>query len=783
LPRASRTLKGNKRRAVFDRLIVPKNGYHLPDPIRVLEPDLPTQPVGKRVWITTVILYEISISYEGKPQKNVYRIPFSDIVGDPVSEEKLNTGYEFTTVQGETLLVKWYAANQREDQGLIVHNKSATGSSWYEPNWGQIYGVGLEWIACDGTDQGTIWANRHIGHTNTVTNGSISESIYNKTAPPDHSLVAVRPGLMLGNPEPYRTLWLMGQELPMRVYPAIGPIGKGCIFGFNENVMKFLTVKPPVPPVLAFLGAGTARSDAVNVKWNKDELHEGYTRIGMQVLSGANLITRTNPSYPTDGSLALISNPTTLNHGGANLSSIYFADGTGEVRIRLLLLECDASGNPQYVLNCTETVWHWAAGSNTCPISQESCSGQLPYPVKVESACGGGGSPIQTPTDPTPPSQTSGYAYYCDGSVDPSSIDTSYWVGDRKLPPAAADYIQQQYGVTIDERFWEGRNGWLNLFNKLDMGTTYTRSVITPTDFHKFLFKTLKDLETGSGEMIDAPDWQSFKVWCERSGLSCLTDLQKASLFCSYRLGVPVNFFSSAANYLEGNVLDVLTDALVLLPRGIYDWIDFNDVVSDTGGAVTGAFASDIPVPDFKAFRSFVNFEPQALNFNIGAAKAHRPVDYVKLPGTQWGAVTNVNYSQYYLPNMTDANYKPYVAAEVGIHEIGHAVSYFGLDFYGQILHEMPEWLSISGWSPDAPSKSPSDVSAHLVKTRSASETGGMPKTDANKEAPVTDYGCFHPAEDFAEAYRMYILNPVFLEQKFPKKYAFMLDKVEPMFG
>jgi Mlc titration factor MtfA (ptsG expression regulator) len=131
---------------------------------------------------------------------------------------------------------------------------------------------------------------------------------------------------------------------------------------------------------------------------------------------------------------------------------------------------------------------------------------------------------------------------------------------------------------------------------------------------------------------------------------------------------------------------------------------------------------------------------------------------------------------------MTDANYKPYVAAEVGIHEIGHAVAYHGLDFYGQTLHERSDWLSISGWSSSAPDKSPNTVSAHLVKTRSAAQTGGLPKTDAGYEAPVSDYGCFHPAEDFAEAYRMYILNPVFLEQKYPKKYQFMIDVVEPMF-
>ncbi|WP_309441152.1 hypothetical protein, partial [Bacillus tequilensis] len=40
----------------------------------------------------------------------------------------------------------------------------------------------------------------------------------------------------------------------------------------------------------------------------------------------------------------------------------------------------------------------------------------------------------------------------------------------------------------------------------------------------------------------------------------------------------------------------------------------------------------------------------------------------------------------------------PYVAAVVAIHELGHAVSNYGFDKLGVKLHEMEEWLTISGW-------------------------------------------------------------------------------------
>lgn len=762
MPRANRTLKGNKRNAVHDRLIVPENGYKLPPQIRQIKPDLPLEPVGQKVWIDSVIIYEVSISYEGKPQRFIKQIPFSDIVGEPVTSEQLDKGYEYVTPQGETLLVKWYAASNRENQGLIIHNKGATGTSWYEPNWGQVYGVGVNWYSCDGTMSGTIWANRHLGNTLTDIDGNMERNLFDSTQEPDFSPNAVRPGLMLGNPEPEKTLWLMGQELPMRVYPALGEVGEGCIFGFNKNVMKFLTVKPPIPSVLAFTGAGTARGDAVGVDWRKDELHTGFTRLGMQVLSGGGLIESTNPPYPTDGSVALISPPTDkMSGGGEDLSSIRFRDGAGEVRIRLMLLECDAAGTPQFVLNCNENVWHWTEGASSCTVTIEPCSAPLPFPEKVEVGCGQASTPIEQPTNPTPSPTVGQLSYFCDNSVPTTDIDTTYW-------------NLVQYGISPE--FWDGRNDLLDLFANSDPTTAYRNGKVTVAPFHYYLFRLVNDVNNGSAPQVDSTDWQSFKTWCNQEGLTCLTDLQKASLYCSYRLGVPVNFFQNSASYLNGDTLTVLMDTLSMLPRGIYDWIDFNDVVANTSGGVTGAYAADIPDASFSGFRSYVNFEPQALQYGIDTAIAHRPVDYVMLPNSSWGTETAVDWSPYNLSNMTDANFLPYVIGEVGVHEIGHAVSYFGLDHYGQTLHEMPEWLNISGWA--GASNPP-----RLSKSRAADATGGMPLTDTNHEAPVSDYGCFSPAEDFAEAYRMFIINPTFLEDKYPQKYAFMVSRVEPMFG
>jgi hypothetical protein len=393
LPTGNRTLKGNRRRAIFDRLIVPENGFTLPPPIRIIPIELPSVDVGQKCNIFYVIIYEISISYEGNPQKFIHRIKFSDIVGDPVSTAKLDEGYTYTTPQGETLLVKWHLSNDRAKQGLIVHNVKATGTSFYEPNWGQVFGVGMEWLSCDGSQGGTIWANSHIGnttHTGSKEDGTFSfnENVWTNSLP-DYSPNAIRPGVMLGNPEPEKSLLLMGRGLPLQVYPALGELGQGCIFGFNVNVMKNVQVKPPIPTFLKFTGAATARADAVSVTWRKDELHVGSTRVGMMVLE-TGIMGETRPVFPPDGQgVMLVSDPTDAQTGGGNITTINFSNApeSGVTKILLLLLECDSTGNPIYTLDYIGNVWNWS--SSTGSYSQEAYVGVLPYPEIIKQECAG----------------------------------------------------------------------------------------------------------------------------------------------------------------------------------------------------------------------------------------------------------------------------------------------------------------------------------------------------------------------------------------------------------
>lgn len=286
----SRSNKGNKKWAIHDTLLVPTNGFHLQENPSHKPPEEPISPVGKKIKVLNVYLWEISKTYEGMtagaPQGNVITIPFDEVVGNPISDESIEKGTTVVTSQGETLRVLWNAKDG-EYNGLIVYNESAEGTSWYEPNWGNIYGVAIEWETEDGSMSGMNYADRIIGWTSRpYETAGLTKTYRQSSQPKDHAPTAVRPGLMLGNPVPNRTMEAMGYGLPIVVYPALGKIGQGLIFGFNRNVTDFIKIKPTLIPYLTPSGFATARADLFTVEWQKDD-HATSVAVLMRIISGS----------------------------------------------------------------------------------------------------------------------------------------------------------------------------------------------------------------------------------------------------------------------------------------------------------------------------------------------------------------------------------------------------------------------------------------------------------------------------------------------------------------
>jgi hypothetical protein len=754
--------RGNKKLGAWDRLSIPDSTYVAPTPYPITPTEQPTSPVGQRVCVKNVIIYEISPTYEGNPMHPsgvMTKIPIELIVGCPVTKDSLTKGFDLKTMEGETINIHWYSpfnyAGGSDQfnavQGIGMYVKEVPNRDpFYETEWGHIFGVGIEWVAGDGSMSGVNWANRFVGFSYNVgtldsNTGYPSWSI--NTGAPDTNPAAIRGGLMLGNPN-QRTIKEMGYALPLRIFPALGKQGSGSLFGFNRNVSDFIQIAPPNIPFVTLSGEGNVEyGDWVGFNWKKDD-YAKKVRLNVKMTQGT-----CNISWPTDavddGNGGKWFGPSSTRSTGSDAWTVWYT--TGQLyEYEAILWEVDDSDKPVRKIAGVTRTEDWTTveghGSNSktvamdIPLHPDPCGCGDSGTTTTSGGTGNTGGTTPTPT-------SSGIKYFCDNSLQASSIDTTFWTGRRDC---------SAFGVPTT--FWEGKNQWMTLF-----GSPYNKSIIPNiVDFHKFLFKFSQAVYSGT-ITIPQTSWTDFKSWAD-TNLSCLTDLQKGSIYATWVIKKLCYMYSPATGFLSGDILDKMGQLVALTKTFTYDWIDFNDVMADENGSITGAFAADAPsVPQFN---SYINFEPQLLQYPMSAALAHRPYDYIIPAGQQWGQ-SGTLYTDYYLPTFDENDYQPYVGAEVAIHEIGHATAYYGKDFYGTTLHEMQEWLDIAKWNGINDS--------HMPKT----QPGQL--NDRGGEAAVSDYGNFNPAEDFAEAHRMYIINPRFLMDKFPKRYAFMKKYVDGM--
>lgn len=858
MSRFVRNQRGNRRRGVFDKTIVPKNDYW--NPHQVLRPRVeePILDLGKPVKILNVHVHEISLTYEGNPKNptiNEHVIPFAEIVGNPISEETLETGYSFETVQGESLLVKWYQGTDWYQRGVVIHNLNASNHPGYLPNYGNIAAVGIEWQTEDGSESGLNWAYRIGGSTycpdlTKTRDYSMTFNLY--WAPMVYKCGeyvngdpkycrswsiadrgqfyapnAIRPDAMCGDPLD-RTIGRLGSKLPIRSYPALGEVGHGLMFMFKNTITKFLEVEPeptepvdppeptptpttsPTPtypdptfdlkdnvvlfttePIGEYLFSATADNYSSGNKNPGDDVLTGYQEFGegehpfsdgqfnssirsncetIYVPPGMTLELYPLPNFEgtpyivTGGKLLLahplrIDNATDENrwmtgHLGAwqevlkpEIREIYYVHGTGDTW-------WEQAGRVDNVV-----FWNTYIRDGS---------------FKVIGTGQGGDNQVDT-----------ALSFFCDGSVEPSTVNTDYWAGDRAWNAFTQQVVTNDLGEPLDSKFWEARNQLLELFNNAN--TPVANSIESISDFHLLLWNAITLAKSGALS-IPTNTWEEFDTWCD-DNLSCVTGVRRGMIYFSVKTKIPTIFKSSAQGYLEGSTPDIMAEYISKLPRNPVDWLDFNDVKQDPAGSLIGAFAADMyneSYPDLlENFSSFINFEPSALLYGEGAAIASNPHDYVKPMSTSWGtpvAHSVVNYAPYTTADFVagdTAARNAIVAAEVAIHEFGHSVDYYNRQKNGVLFSAREDWLSIGGWGEHFGNTD--DTSKHLIKDQTAAETGGMPKTNSGKEPAISDYGCMSPMEDFAEAFRVYIFNPNFLRDKFPQRYAFMETHVRPL--
>lgn len=785
--------KGNKKMGSWDRLDVPKTDYLAPVFYPITPPEQPTVPVGQRVCVKSVSIFEISPTYEGNPDEPIgtmIKIPIQFIVGCPVSTASLTAGYDFTTEQGEVINIRWYSPLQhavytddfKKYQGVMLTLKSVPNRDpFYDTEWGHVFGVGIEWSAGDGSVKGTSWSNRFAGwsENSSILSSTGYPTVVLNSGDPDKNPVVIRGRLMLGDPVPKRTIEEMGSGLPIQVLPALGKKGNVSVFAFNSNVQDYIQIAPPTIPYATLSGAGTAAADAINGSWQKDD-YAVKTRVMLRLTTGSNKVSGAN--VVSAGANSYWMNNISTARTGSWSGTITLTNGLAVYEI--ILWEVDDNGSPIRELAGVKRTQYWPdAGSTSEPME---------FPP-VPDPCGCGMAEVTPPDDggETPsgePDSIETIKYFCDNSVDPNAVVSDYW----NIP-----------SLGIDTKFWTG-------FNQLMQAFGYGKLILTPKNFHQFLWLLVKKSKEGKVFATELEkDWQSFLTYTNQgdSGLTCLNSYQKASVWLSYRLKIPVVFYENAKlnQYLEGTRMDSMATYINKTKTFAYDFLSFQDVMTDSASSGVGAFNSDptpsnaANFPDLKNFKSFVNMEPEGLLFkqalpNLGEVfpanltDAFKPWDYIttgssgsSISSPMWSPTNPVAnpYNPTYWTDaaMYDQNKDGLIAAQIAVHEMGHALDSYAFDTCGKPLSQFAEWMEITGHTSTV-----YQTTTHQVrKSRGISQTGGMPLTDDGHEAPVSSYGCMNIQDQFAEAYRFYIFNPKFLQDKHPLQFAFMEKYVKPM--
>lgn len=425
----------------------------------------------------------------------------------------------------------------------------------------------------------------------------------------------------------------------------------------------------------------------------------------------------------------------------------------------------------------------WAGGS-----IRISCEPVVEPPIEEP--------PVQEPTYSNGVTQPSiSLAEFC--TTDSGSIDTNYWVGSKNMPHT----IVNGFDFNPSDKFWEGRNDWLDLIqhilNQSGQSTPVNRAKVDASDpFYAFLYKFASNVNKSS--VVLPEPFSRFNAWCDIH-LSCLSKLKRGTIYATYKFKKPAIIHPTGLTYLTDGVLETMAKYLLntKLKRFTYHWIDFADIKPDPG---TLAWVMDLT--GLNQFLSYVNFEETAMTAGLGNMKAIRPISYTINAGqghNEGSATLHENVlAPYYQATdhfkASDSYFKVggmdptilgiYAAMESAVHEIGHSISNYGLDAYptmtnhkypsdvGKVLHDYLEWYEISGWDRV------STVQDGKSKFTKAAEGSLLSN---GKEAPVSAYGCTSPAEDFADAFDFYVINPELLKDKYPKKFAFMEKFVRNM--
>lgn len=387
---------------------------------------------------------------------------------------------------------------------------------------------------------------------------------------------------------------------------------------------------------------------------------------------------------------------------------------------------------------------------------------------------------------PNMPSISYSLSYFTDGSVDPLHIDTTHWV-DQHDPSSRVNY-------TIDTRFWEGRQQLLRSEYTYQHNSLFDIALLPSIQsFHRYLWKMIRDIKENVWS-FPYVTFDAFKAYVDNQ-MPSLTIYQVATIYVSAKFKMPVLFYSGSEDYFKQGVLDAfINESLKLSQRENCHWIDVcNSVGMETGEQMQSGYAEWILLTNYGVVAQFNTenpYRPQSYSDDMGPdftdtmgwAKYNIPIPVFDKPSQPLKSLDDLYTLLGNGYNYMFSNYQEYLTyiqlnavgqGDVLIHELGHALdafvsTYWGSTFPGQErLASHKIWWDAAGWSD--------------FYNRYATKSHFGPLDDGGYEAPLTTYAHSNAWEDFAETFRYYVVNPTFLQEQFPKRFAVMEQWIKPM--
>lgn len=370
--------------------------------------------------------------------------------------------------------------------------------------------------------------------------------------------------------------------------------------------------------------------------------------------------------------------------------------------------------------------------------------------------------------------------------IDPNTI---------VIEPVYSNYWHQVYNNTefplnfgndINKRFIDGARQITssietNLKNSSGSSVIVTQPTIN--NHNKYIFKLAQDVSK-KNLILSELEGNLTNCMINLQNIGISNDLDKLSIYMTYKLSIPCFFFNSFTNNFNtasygNNVLQSMEKLVDFFDKQLAftcNWFHWEDNKTNYAGWCWGGTGP------YGTFHSVISIEPGSGSWHFNSANSVFWPNQWRHTSTATNVTQHVNlYTQVNLgaADLFRVNYKPnWLTSDIEnysavistlVHELGHAIDNYSPEVTGiKKLSALDEWTNL-WWKAKGIETTPGERWSNGFVRDFKSEF-----SSSTLEPPITPYACTNNAEDFAEAYTCYQMNPQYMQAQYPKRYAFM---------